>query len=165
MHACAMPARVHRERMPCGSLRESSVYSRLLCLLVCIDYSPLLIPYGLHGGCAQAPLNIPNIPPCPLSQATTIRGGLSPQSWARGVDTYDWRAAAPTLVDFVLIASFCMHHWDPPPILLPTQDPHMQPPPTRHSRTPYGMSAHLINLFRNIPLRVLLTPVRESARV
>jgi len=78
LHACVMPARVHRARMPCGSLRESYVCSRLLCLLVCIHLSPCLIAYGLHGGCAQAPLNIPNIPPCPLSQATTIGGGPPP---------------------------------------------------------------------------------------
>jgi len=92
-----------------------------------------------------------------------LGGDFPSSSWARGVDTYDWRAATSTVVDFVLTASFCMHFRDLPPLLPPTQHPYMRLPSTTHSHTPHGMSAHLIKLLRNIPLRVLRTPVRESA--
>ena len=66
--------------------------------------------------------------------ATTIGGGLPLSSWARGIDTYDWRAVPSTLVDFVLTASFCMHRRDSPPIPSPTQHPYMYDPPP-HSHT------------------------------
>jgi len=49
-----------------------------------------------------------------LHRPRPLGGDSPPQSWARGVDTYDWRAAASTLVDFVLTASFCMHRRDYP---------------------------------------------------
>ena len=76
----------------------------------------------------------------------------------RPLETYDWRAAASTLVDLVLTAAISMHRWDLTPILPPTHHPCMQPPYTTHSHLPHGMSANLTKLFsRNIPLRFMLT--------
>jgi len=43
-------------------------------------------------------------PSCPLSQSKTIGGGLPPSE--RGDKTYDCRAATPTLLVFVLIATY-----------------------------------------------------------
>ena len=123
--------------------------------------------------CAQIPCTFLRVLACAcalnaLGQHPQLQprpsGGDSPlQSWARGVDTYDWRAAASTLVDFVLTARFCMLRRDPPPTTPPTQHPYIQQPSATYSHTPHGMSANLIKLFRNIPLRVLRTPVREFA--
>jgi len=74
-------------------------------------------------------------PLCPLSQLT-IGGGLPPSE--HGSKTYDWRAAAPTLFVFVLIATCTMACKDLTPGLAPSQHPCMQPhftptssPPTR----------------------------------
>ena len=66
---------------------------------------------------------------------------------ARGVDTCNWRAAASTLVDFVLTADFCMYSRDPPPIHPLARHLYIQQPSTTHSHTPHGMSAYLINCF------------------
>ena len=60
-------------------------------------------------------------PPCHVSQATTIGGGLPSRSWARSGETYDWRAAAPTLFDFLLAATCTMLRQDLTPSLAPTQ--------------------------------------------
>ena len=65
-----------------------------------------------------------------------------------------------TLVDSVVIASFCTRRRDPPPSTSPTQHPYMPLPSTTHSHTPHGMSANLIKLLRNIPLRDLSTPAQ-----
>ena len=71
----------------------------------------------------------------PQLQSRPLGDGSPPQSWARSVDTYDWRAAASILVDFVLTASLCMHHRDPQPIPSHTQHPYMQQSSTTHSHT------------------------------
>jgi len=65
-------------------------------------------------------------------------GGTSPPpSWARGGNTYDWSAAAPTLFVFILTATCCMLHRDLTSGLAPSQHicmpPHLTPtssPPT-----------------------------------
>mmetsp|Transcript_45810 Transcript_45810/g.67162 ORF Transcript_45810/g.67162 Transcript_45810/m.67162 type:complete len:203 (+) Transcript_45810:408-1016(+) len=106
LHECAMPALVHRAHQPCTFLHlpcpylcASSVCARLPCFL-CL--SPRLLAYGLLGGCTQAPLHMPQ----PLG------GESPPQSWACGGDTYEWRAAAPTLFDFVLTVTSSIHRRD-----------------------------------------------------
>ena len=48
-----------------------------------------------------------------------------PQSWARGGHTYEWRAATPTLFDFVLTVTSSMHRRDLTPIRTPTHHPCM----------------------------------------
>ena len=155
-HACAMPAREHRARMPCSSLRASYVCSRLLCFLVCIDLSPRLLAYGLLGGCAQAPLKILNIPPCPLSQAFTGHdhwGGTPLLNHGRAASTLTIGARQRLLwlTLFSPLAFACTAE-----TILPPAQNYMRPSSSTHSHTPHGMSAHLIKLFRNIPLRVML---------
>jgi len=135
--------RVVLARAPCARVSCICLRMPLLCLRVCF-----LCTWSTSSIAAE---------PRPL-------GGDSPsQSWARGVHICNWRAAASTLVDFVLTARFCMLRRDPPPTTPPTQHPYIQQPSATHSHTPHGMSANLIKLFRNIPLRVLRTPVREFA--
>jgi len=62
---------------------------------------------------------------CPLSQFKTIGGGLPPL--VHGRKTYDWRAAAPTLFVFVLIATCIMACQDLEPGFASSQHPCMQP--------------------------------------
>ena len=69
----------------------------------------------------------PQLQPRPLGEDSP------PQSWARGVDTYDWRAVASTLVDFVLTVTFSMHRRDLTPILPPAQHHCIQAPSATHS--------------------------------
>jgi hypothetical protein len=83
--------------------------------------------------------------PCPLSQARSLGGDSHPRSWVRGGKTYDWRAAAPILVVFVLTAICTMVRQDLTPGLAPTQHPCMQPhftptssPPTLLSHVHFG---------------------------
>jgi len=83
----------------------------------------------------------------PQLQLRPLGGDPPSQSWARGVDTYDWRAAASNLVDLVLTAIISMHRRDFTPILPPTQHLYMQPPYTTHSHLTHDMSANLIKLF------------------
>jgi len=52
-------------------------------------------------------------------------GGLSPPE--RGGKTYDWRAAAPILFVFVLIATCTMTRQDLTPCVAPSQHPCIQP--------------------------------------
>ena len=116
-----------------------------LCLRVCFD-------------CTWSTYTVTRA--CPSPQPL---GGDSPkQSWARGGDTYDWRATAPTLFDFVLTVTSFMHLRDLTPIVSPTQHPCIQPPSATHSHPPHCISANLIKLCsRDIPLRILRTLVRE----
>ena len=106
----------------------------------------------------------PQHPPCRLSQATTNGRGLPPSIMvARRRHLRSARGSAD-LVDLVLTVPFSMHRQDLTPILPPTHHPCMQPPSTTHSHPPHGMSANLIKLCsQSVPLRVLRTPVRESA--
>jgi len=104
----------------------------------------------------------PQHPPCPLSQATAIGGGLPPSIMGSRRRLLHCRAAWPTLVDFVLTITVSTYRRDLTPILPPTQHPCMQPLSATHSFPPHGLSANLIKLCsRNIPPRVLRTPVRE----
>jgi len=76
-----------------------------------ISISAICVP-ACHctGGCALTippPHTLPSYPRTQTSPASSFQGhdhwgGTStPQSWARGGDTYDWRAAAPTLFVFL----------------------------------------------------------------
>jgi len=176
-----MPARVHRESMPCITLplpcpylRASSACARLPCFLSLHDLSPRLLAYGVLDGCAQAPLNMwvhayhccaiyskrwalisfsdicvlveivgghalaipplpilspptpgPNIPRVLFHRPRPLGEDFPPQPWSRGGDTYDRRAAAPTLFDFVQTITSSMHSRYLTPILPPTQRPCM----------------------------------------
>jgi len=75
-------------------------------------------------------------PPSPLFQAPTSGGGLLPQSWAHGGETYDWRPAAPTLFVFMLTTTATMRFQDLTPGLAPSQHPCMQPHFTPTSSPP-----------------------------
>jgi len=68
-------------------------------------------------------------------------GGLPPSE--RGGKTYDWRAAAPTLFVFVLIATCTMARQDLTPGLAPSQHPCIQPhfTPTSSQPTPLHLVA------------------------
>ena len=61
-------------------------------------------------------------------------GGTPPME--RGGKTYDWRATAPTLFVFVLIATCTMARQDLTPCLAPLQHPCMQPHFTPTSSPP-----------------------------
>ena len=53
-------------------------------------------------------------------------GDFPPRSWACGGETYNWRAAAPTLFVFVLTATCTMLRQDPTPGLAPSHHPCIQ---------------------------------------
>ena len=85
----------------------------------------------------------PLLPSNPISPVSSSPGhdhwgGTSPpQAWARGGDTYDWRATAPTLFVFVVTATCSMLRRALTPGLAPSQHlcmpPHFTPtssPPT-----------------------------------
>jgi hypothetical protein len=80
-------------------------------------------------------------PSCPLSQFKTIGGGLPPSE--RGRKTYDWRAAATTWFDFVLVATCTTACQDLAPGLAPSQHPCMQQhfTPTSSQPTPLHLIA------------------------
>jgi len=78
-------------------------------------------------------------PSCPLSQLRVIGGGLPP------FKPYDWRAAAPTLLVFVLVATCTMACKDLTPGLAPSPHPCMQPHFTPTSSQPTPL--HLIAIF------------------
>ena len=82
-------------------------------------------------------------PSCPLSQLRVIGGGLPPLE--RGRKPYDWRAAAPTLLVFVLVATCTMACKDLTPGLAPSPHPCMQPHFTPTSSQPTPL--HLITIF------------------
>ena len=63
-------------------------------------------------------------------------GAAPPQPWARGGDTYDWRASVPTLFVFVLTTTYSVLHQDLTPGLAPSQHLCMQPHLTPNSSPP-----------------------------
>jgi len=128
----------------------------LLQILLVVMLSPFPPPH------TQTSYPRPQHPSCPLSQATTIRGGLPPSIMGSRRRHLHCRAVWLTLVDFVLTVTLSMHCRDLAPIVPPTQHPCMQPPSTTHSHPSHDMSAILIKLCsRNIPLRVDLHGVRQ----
>jgi len=96
----------------------------------------------------------PQHTPCPLSQDTTIGGGIPPSIMGSRRRLLHCRAAWPTLVDFVLTVTLSTYRRDLTPILSPTQHPCMQPPSATHSHPPHGLSANLINCAPEIFLSV-----------
>ena len=74
-------------------------------------------------------------------------GTAPPQPWARGGDTYDWHAAAPTLFVFVLTATYSMLHRDLSPSLAPSQHLCMQPHLTPTSSPPTPLHPIAISIL------------------
>ena len=75
-------------------------------------------------------------PPCPLSQATTIGGGLPPSIMGARRRNPPLPRDAPNLSVFVLTATCTMRHQDLTPGLAPSQHPCMQPQFTPTSSQP-----------------------------
>jgi len=127
-----------------------------------ISFSDICVPAWNCIGCYAItipPLPIPspptlgpNVPRVLFHRPRPLGGDSPPQSWSRCGDTYDRRAAAQNLVDWVLglTVTFSMHRRDLTPILPPTQHHCLQPPSTTHSHPPHGMSANLINCVPKI---------------
>jgi len=97
----------------------------------------------------------------------TIGAGLPPSE--RGGKTYDWRAAAPTLFVFVLIATCTMACQDLAPSLATSQHPCMQPnfTPTSSPPTPLHLIAISILAIelpvRHVPLGLASVFAKVSA--
>ena len=72
-----------------------------------------------------------------------------------GVDTYEWRAAAPTLFDFVLTVTSSIHRRDLTHIRTPTQHPCMQPPDLQHALTP--STRHVSEICNNCVPEIFLS--------
>jgi len=154
------------------------VHAYLYCAIynkrwACIHFGDICIPaWNCVGGYVLTipPAPYPNLLPSATTSsvssftATTIGGGLPPSIMGSRRRHVHCCTAWPTRVDFVLTVTLSMHRRDLTPILPPTQHTCMQPPSATHSHPPHGMSANLIKLCsRNIPLRVLWTPVRVFA--
>ena len=96
-----------------------------------------------------------NIPRVIFLRPQLLGGGLPSRSWARGGETYDWRAAAPTLFVFVLAATCTMLRQDLTLSLAPTQHntlarnhtplppPSIIPPPTH----PHLPTHHFLQIY------------------
>jgi len=70
-----------------------------------------------------------------------------PQSWARGGETCDWRAAALTLFIFIITATCTMLRQDLTPGLAPSQHPCIQPHVTSTSSPPTPLHLIVISIL------------------
>jgi len=76
-----------------------------------------------------------------------LGGDSPPRSWARGGETYNWRAAAPNLLVFVITAPCTMFCQDLTTGLAPTQHPCMQPHYTPTSSPPTSLHPIAISVL------------------
>jgi len=119
-----------RYAMNDGHWKVSVTFVGLFVIVFAVILSPFPLPM-------TSPTTLgPNIP-CVLFPSWRPLGRKSPPRWwARGGDTYNWRAAAPTLFAFVLAGTCTMLRQDLTPSLSPTQHPCMQPHFTLTSSQP-----------------------------
>jgi len=108
----------------------------------------------------------PNIP-WVLFRPRPLGGDSLPRSWARGGETYDLRAAAPTLFVFVLTATCAMRRQDLTLSLTPSQHPCMQPhcTPTSSKPTPLNPTAISVLAINSLSRARYWSSSRQPLRI
>jgi len=145
LHACAIPARVHRARMPCTFLhlpcpylRASSVCAQVPCFLCLHRFessaSCIRSARWVYTGALTHLSHNHWDPPPPSVMGLRCRHLHFCVAW-------------PTQVDFVFSVTLYMHRQDLEPILPITQYSCMQLFSATHSHPLHGISANLEKLF------------------